>query len=866
MGGVGKTELAIQYARRYQKDYAGGICWLSPRESTLAEGIIQFVTSDMGLNVPQQTQGKTLRLEEQIDWCWKNWQPSEGLVLVILDDVTKLADYRSLLPKNNRFCLLLTTRVRNLDHQIKEIPLDVLKPEKALELLINIVGSEKVKKEAENAEKLCAELGYLPLGLELMGAYIKNKPPQWTLAKMLEQLESQKIEDRSLNPPEETLKSGLSTAQRGVKAAFELSWEELKPQPMSQRVGELISLFAPNIFKWKWVEKAGELLNWNSSDVEAANIQLYGQNLIQCIDQGEGLYQIHPLIREFLKIKLGELEEKDKLKQVFTDVFVSIAETIPNSPTQNDIRLVEDAIPHLAEIAENLIDAVSNESLIWPFVGIGRYYEGQGLYKLAEPWYKQCVSLLETRLGEEHPYVATSYNNLAGLYYSQGRYREAEPLYQKVLALSQKLLGEDHPDVATSYNNLAALYHAQGRYSEAEPLYQQALSLRQKLLGEEHPYITTSYNNLAGLYSSQGRYGEAEPLYQKALALRKKLLGEDHPDVAETYDNLAGFYNSQGKYSEAEPLCQRALSLRQKLLGEEHPSVATSYNNLAALYDSQGRYEEAGLLYQKALELRKKLLGEDHPDVANSYNNLAGLYDSQGRYGEAEPLYQKALELRKKLLGEDHPDVANSYNNLAGFYNSQGKYSEAEPLCQKALELRKKLLGEDHPDIAQSYNSLAVLCYNSQGRYSEAELLYQKALELRKKLLGEDHPDVAQSYNNLAYLYRAQGRYSEAEPLYQKALELRKKLLGEDHPDVAQSYNNLARFYNFQGKYSEAEPLYQKALVIATRTLGENHPNTITIRENLELLRDKLYGVLPSTSPRENIISQIWQRISRVFK
>jgi tetratricopeptide (TPR) repeat protein len=655
MGGVGKTELAIQYARRYQKDYPGGICWLSPRESALAEGIIQFVTSKMGLNVPQQIQGKTLTLEDQINWCWENWQPSQGLVLVILDDVTKLADCRSLLPKNNRFCLLLTTRVRNLDYQIKEIPLDVLKPEKALELLINIFGNEKVQKEAENARKLCAELGYLPLGLELMGAYIKNKLPQWTLAKMLEQLELKKIEDESLNPPQETLKGGLSTARRGVKAAFELSWEELKPQSMSQRVGELISLFAPNIFKWKWVERAGELLNWNSSDVEAANIQLYRQNLIQCIDEGEGLYQIHPLIREFLKIKLGELEEKDKLKQAFAEVFVSITETIPDSPTQNDIRLVEDAIPHLAEIAENLIDAVSNESLIWPFVGIGTYYEGQGLYKLAEPWYKQCVSLLETRLGEEHPDVATSYNNLAGLYYFQGRYSEAEPLYQK------------------------------------------------------------------------------------------------------------------------------ALALWQKLLGEEHPHVATSYNNLAALYDSQGRYSEAELLYQKALELRKKLLGEDHPDVAQSYNNLAYLY-------------------------------------------------------------------------------------RAQGRYSEAELLYQKALELRKKLLGEDHPDVAQSYNNLAYLYRAQGRYSEAEPLYQKALELRKKLLGEDHPDVAQSYNNLARFYNFQGKYSEAEPLYQKALVIATRTLGENHPNTITIRKNLELLRNQLYGLLPSTSPRENIISQIWQRISRVFK
>jgi tetratricopeptide (TPR) repeat protein len=107
--------------------------------------------------------------------------------------------------------------------------------------------------------------------------------------------------------------------------------------------------------------------------------------------------------------------------------------------------------------------------------------------------------------------------------------------------LRQKLLGDEHPDVATSFNNLAALYRSQGRYSEAEPLYQQALALRQKLLGDEHPDVATSFNNLAGLYESQGRYSEAEPLYQQALALRQKLLGDEHPAVATSFNNLAHF-------------------------------------------------------------------------------------------------------------------------------------------------------------------------------------------------------------------------------------------------------------------------------------------------------------------------------------
>ncbi|WP_130758759.1 tetratricopeptide repeat protein, partial [Microcystis aeruginosa] len=82
------------------------------------------------------------------------------------------------------------------------------------------------------------------------------------------------------------------------------------------------------------------------------------------------------------------------------------------------------------------------------------------------------------------------------------------------LDLRKRLLGDNHPDVAASLNNLAGLYKSQGRYTEAEPLYREALDLRKRLLGDNHPDVAASLNNLAGLYKSQGRYTEAEPLYR----------------------------------------------------------------------------------------------------------------------------------------------------------------------------------------------------------------------------------------------------------------------------------------------------------------------------------------------------------------
>ena len=61
--------------------------------------------------------------------------------------------------------------------------------------------------------------------------------------------------------------------------------------------------------------------------------------------------------------------------------------------------------------------------------------------------------------------------------------------------IHKQLLGSSHPGVATSLNNLAGLYYYQGRYTEAEPLLLEALEMRKQLLGEEHPNTQTIQKN-----------------------------------------------------------------------------------------------------------------------------------------------------------------------------------------------------------------------------------------------------------------------------------------------------------------------------------------------------------------------------------
>ncbi|MEH2285431.1 MAG: tetratricopeptide repeat protein [Nostoc sp.] len=648
MGGVGKTELATQYAKQHLQNYQGGVCWLSAQGIDIGSQILIFAELKFKLIAPDDWE-----LADRLRYCWQNWQ--QGEVLLVFDDVT---DYKKqvqlyLPPESPRFKVLLTTRL-GFDRTLPQLPLGVLKPLAAMKLLKLLVDRERLKSEPWVARRICKFLGYLPLALELVGRYLDTMP-DLSLEKLLKRLEKKRLEHEAIakaNP--------LMRYEHGVAEAFELSWEQLDEN--AQGVGCWLSLYAlADIpFSVEAIEDDDAQEFW-----EKAIANLRKLHLLQ--RQSKGIYRLHPLIRQFFQMKLDESSNADEVKTAFVAQMVELAQTISQQPNREDILNLTLAIPHIAEVATHLSEYLSDEDLIRPFTGLGWFYKGQGLYQQAEPWLQQCVKIAENRLGLEHLNIATSLNNLAALYESTGRYSEAEPLYQQALEMTKCLLGDNHPIVATSLNNLAELYRYTGRYSEAEPLYLQALELRQRLLGDNHLDVANSLSNLALLYKSTGRYSEAEQLFQQALELKKHLLGDNHLDIATSLNNLAGLYCSTRRNNEAEPLFQQALELRQHLLGDNHPDVANSLNNLAVLYESTGRYSKAETLHLQALKLWKRLVGENHPNVATSLNNLAGLYCFTGRFSEGKPLFEQALAICERTLGVGHPDTIIVRGNYARF-------------------------------------------------------------------------------------------------------------------------------------------------------------------------------------------------------
>jgi tetratricopeptide (TPR) repeat protein/DNA-binding XRE family transcriptional regulator len=827
LGGIGKTQLALEYAYQHQKSYHD-IFWVNA--DTEEAFIASYVLLAGLLHLPEYEEADQHKSKEAV----QRWLRKHTGWLLILDNVEDLSLLHQFVPVDRQGSLLLTTRRQVTEPTAQALELELFSENDALLFLLKrtkVLGIERSLEDAsdrdiEEARVIIRLLGNLPLALDQAGAYILETPCSFAEYLTLFQTYQSQLLQRRIGEQTPT------DHPESVTATFRLNFQQV--QRRSTAAGELLqfcTFLAPDAIPEEIfladASTLGPVLAPVASDLFQFNQALEVLRVYSLVrrDPVARMLSIHRLVQAVLQDTLEETEKRTWAERTI----LAVNEAFPSvkySIWPQCERLLSQALA-VAQLIEHY--QIVSEKTGRLLHETATYLYERARYTEAEPLYQQALRIRQ-QLNPEHPDVANSLNGLANLYYEQGKYAEAEAFYQQALRIRQQL-NPEHPDVANSLNGLANLYRLQGKYAEAESLFQQALRIREQQLGFEHPDMAQSLNGLALLYREQGKYAEAESLYQQALRIREQL-GFEHPDITQSLNNLANLYKDQGKYAEAEPLYLRALHIWEQ--HPEHPHVAYPLYNLATLYERQGKPAETEQLYLRALHIWERL-GTEHLLVAYPLIGLADLYRGQGKPAEAEPLYLRALGIREQQLGPEHPDVASPLNNLANLYYEQGKYAEAEPLYLRALHIREQQLGLEHPDVAYPLYNLAELYYE-QGKYAEAEPLYERALLLWEQL-GPEHPDVADPLNSLANLYCAKGQYEQAEPLYQRALRIREQL-GLEHPDVAQTLHDLARYWEALGNSEEARTFYTRALAIREQALGVQHLKTTQTRIRLiDLLR-----------------------------
>jgi len=675
LGGIGKTQTAIEYAYRYQSEYEF-IFWVkADSEDSI---ISSYVDIAKLLNLPVKNDSD----QNNIISAVLNWFRIHQNWLLVFDNADDISFVKNYLPPNPTGHILLTSRLRVFDTLdiTKLVDMEEMSPDEAKDFLLKrTVRISLDQSELEALEKLVHELGCLPLALEQAGAYIyaNNSSFKDYLVSYnkrgLKLLEKSPI-DKNKYP-------------ESIATTWLMNLEEVKKKSKVSADTLFISAFLsphqiPAEIFYKGTDELGPLISTALAEIDTDPLvfdevlkPLWQYSLINR-ETGFHTYDIHRLVQAVLKDGM----EKDEQKLWAERVVNAVNCAFPEVKYEN-WELCEKLLPHAQTCAEYIgLWAIETEESAKLLNVTGSYLHKRARFKESESLLKSSLEIRKKILEPEYFDISESLNNLGRLYIDLGRYFEAEPLYLQALEIREKILYSDDAAIAESLSSLGELYRILGRYSEAEPLQARALEIRENVLYSDDEAIAESLNNLAGVYRNLGKYSEAEPLCARALEIRENTLNSDDPAIAESLDNLAGVYRDLGRYSEAESLYTRALKITEKALGPEHPDVGTRLNNLAAVYKDLSRYSEAEPLYTRALKITEKALGSEHPNVGICLNNLATVYSDLGRYSEAESLYTRALKITEKALGPEHPDVGTRLNNLAAVYKDLGRYSEAEPL------------------------------------------------------------------------------------------------------------------------------------------------------------------------------------------
>jgi tetratricopeptide (TPR) repeat protein len=682
LGGVGKTQIAVEYAWRHRDEYTAVLWCFAGTEQSVRGGYSAIAAL---LDLPEKESQEQAKVTDAV----KGWLEQNTGWLLVLDNADDPAMVKPFLPQGNTGHLLLTSRAYSFQKigLVSPREVNVLSPDEAREFLLRRTGKGPSEKSPE-ADALAKEVGYLPLALEQAAAYIAETGASFK--NYLAGFKTQRLKVLERQGP--VMGNDEKEQQkRTVATAWALNFADVeKASPASAELLQLSAFLAPDAIPLELLEKGGAKLpkKLAAKLAEAADNPLALDELLSPLlrfslirrDEEKRTYSIHPLVQEVVRDGLSKEDQK-----AWAERAVRIVNSSFPNPKFENWPICDRLLPH-ALACSRFINIFSMESAEEGLLlsRAGYYLNQRAEYAQAEPLYQRALAIDERALGAEHPDTAASLNNLAVLYYDQAQYNDAEPLFRRALAIRESVLGPEHPNAATTLNNLAELYRTQGHHQEAEPLYRRALAIREKALGTEHPDTAGSLNSLAVLLDNQGKPAEAEPLYRRSLAIREKALGPSHPMTATSLNNLAELYRRQNRNQEAEPLYRRALEIKEKNLGPEHPSTATGLHNLAGLLVQQGKFEEAEPLYRRALAIHEKALGPEHPNTATSLNNLAGLLSEQGKSVEAEPLFRQALTIREKALGPEHPRTVIVRNNLIQFYRKQGRNAKADALKKGA--------------------------------------------------------------------------------------------------------------------------------------------------------------------------------------
>lgn len=716
MGGSGKTQLSIRFAKEYHTSYSH-VFFLDGSSEATIRGDLQAAIRSQGTGFSQQTADDSLAFlaRKQAGFSW----------LLIFDNVDDPAiDLRQFFPQCDHGAIIVTTRNRDLAQLATTMhwQLGPMTDDEAVDVLLRSAHRPlpPTTKDAEIALGIVRGLGHLPVALVQAGSYSFRMHCFERYLDLYNSNRSKLLRDKAT--------SQLDHYHHSVYAAIDTSYAALPqgakellhvcaflhntsiPRAMFSIGAKSDFLYEADVYDVPRIHSnkhVAQLLRsafyedgqeWDEMHFHEILHSLQVFSLVSTVHaSNEAFLHFHPLVHSWARDSLTSRDDVLRYKAMAVRLLVC-------STGADHWMLHRYLMPHILEIVEHG-DLHPNDNSAF-----AKVLAEAGVYEDALNLRKEVKRACRMWNGARHWRTLDALANLADTYCKQGSWAKAATLSSEVWEFRRKLMGAEDGKTLRAEASLAFTYHQLGRWKEAEELQLEVLNLRKRLLGPKHIDTIQASADLAHSFIQQGKWAEAEDLGLEVYRERRKLLGDEHPDTLLASSNLALIYYEQCRFKEAEVLEQEVLALRRKVLGAEHPDTLDSMNNIAATLSQLDRWQEAQAIEEEVLALRRKLHGPTHPDTISASNNLAVTYREVGNLQQAQELLEAAFAERCKAVGNDHPDTLHPLANLTLTYHLQGRLEDAKRLAVKAVVLLKDVVDTtDHPVFRKTLNKVSAI-------------------------------------------------------------------------------------------------------------------------------------------------------------
>ncbi|MFG2143723.1 FxSxx-COOH system tetratricopeptide repeat protein [Streptomyces sp. NPDC048696] len=800
LGGVGKTQVALEYAHRFRADY-DLVWWIEAERPDRVVASLAQLAEEMDLKAGDVVGVAALAALQEL-WSGERY-PRWLLIFDNVEDpdsaLRRLPPSVAPLPGRVYGHVIATCRSKPASARAESIGVDVFTRAESVEHLTwRVTGLSR-----SDGDQVAAAVGDLPLAVEVAAAWLAETATP--VDAYLEQLREQSTQVLSLGTPEDY--------GHRISATWTISISRLREESRSAvRLLELLSFFSAESVSMRLIGSdvmLDALLPYDTDLRErymlGRVIQTLNRFALAKVDPADSSIQVHRLVQAAVRAALNP-QEQAEAKHVVHRVLAQARPTegVGRDDPVSDPRSwpeFELIWPHLLASGVADCDEASVRQLMVDRI---RYLVNRGELESARALGVQLDDLWTGRLGADDLQTLAIRFELANALRAQGRYQQALELDEDTLERQRRHFradhrAGDHPSVLIVTGSLAADLRAVGRFTEALERDLWIYQGMRRLFGEDHRRTLMAANNLAIDYRLTGNSEAARRLDERSVERCALLLGDDHPFALATKGHLAMDLRDNGEYEASVQVLRDVLDGLRRVLDPRAPEVLRTAKSLAVSLRRAGHPHEAIRITTKSYERLYERYGPTAPDTLACGLNLAADHAAVGDPGRALVLACRMLEGYRQTLGEHHPYTLACRDNVVVHRRATEGAQAAADDAEQVRAALEGALGPEHPFVHAAGVNLANV-YGDLDRPDLAERWERAVLDRLLDTLGPRHPDVLVCRSNLAVTLRAAGRGEEAARLRAAVLEPAAEQLGVDHPtaEAARAWRRLDRDIEIQ--------------------------------------------------------------------